>query len=264
MSARSRSHGSPEELGQGQGLVEERHRGGDARELVAADTEPEQEVGPVDVGELRPFGQLACDEEQLDGLAGVAFLHLRPRLAGEGAHLELGRAGGSDVAAGRREELGRLDVAVRLGQGLGPGQERLDPAAEVGRDPAAEKGRVDTELRREPGDGLGGGARLAPLDLADVLLRESLAGDLGLGQPCRQAQRAQPLAEARGRRGRCRRSQSRDGRRELVVVPSEVCGGVHLCVQSRRFTTPVHSPKGVRSGSQAWDLRVKSSLAQIT
>ena len=37
-------------------------------------------------------------------------------------------------AAGRREELDRLDVAIRLRQGLGAGEQGLDPAALVGRD----------------------------------------------------------------------------------------------------------------------------------
>ena len=229
MSARSRSHGRPEALGERERLVEERHRGRDARELVAADAEPEQDVRPVDVGELRPFGQLAGHLEQLDGLAGVALLHARPGLAGEGAHLELGRAGRADVAPGRREELGRLGVAVRLGQRLGPGEQRLDPAAEVGRDTAAEERGVDAELRREPRDRLGGGARLAPLDLADVLLRESLARDLGLGQPRREAQRAQPLAEARGRRDRRRRGRRRRGTASSSSSCAERSAAASIC-----------------------------------
>ena len=40
-------------LGELERLVEERDRRRDARELVAADAEPEEHVGPVDVGELR-------------------------------------------------------------------------------------------------------------------------------------------------------------------------------------------------------------------
>ena len=85
---------------QGERLVEERDRRGDARELVAAHAEAEEQVGPVDVGELRPFGELAGDEQQLDGLAGVTVLGARPGLARERAHLELRRAGRADIARG--------------------------------------------------------------------------------------------------------------------------------------------------------------------
>ena len=99
-------------------------------------------------GELRPLGELAGDEQKLDCLARLAFLGARPGLAGERANLELGRAGGADVAAGRGEELGCLQRAVRLGERLGAREQRLDPAAQVGRDAAAEERGVDAELRR--------------------------------------------------------------------------------------------------------------------
>src|SRR4051794_16199683 len=73
-------------------LVEERCGGRDARELVAADTELEEDVGPVEIGELGTFGQLAGDEQELDCLACLAFLRPGPGLAGQGTNLELGRA----------------------------------------------------------------------------------------------------------------------------------------------------------------------------
>ena len=157
------------------------------------------------VGELRPLGELAGDEQKLDCLAHLAFLGARPGLAGEGANLELCRSGRADVAAGGGEELGRLQRAVRLGERLGADEQCLDPAAQVGRDAAAEERGVDAELRREPGDRLGGRARLAALDLADVLLREAIARDLGLRQPGSEAQRPEPLADPRGRGSRRRR-----------------------------------------------------------
>ena len=202
-----------------------------------------------------PLGELAGDEEELDCLAHLAFLGARPGLAGEGADLELCRSGGADVAPGGGEELGRLQRAVRLGQRLGADEERLDPAAQVGRHAAAEERGVDAELRREPRDRLGGRARLAALDLADVLLREAIARDLGLRQPGSEAQRPQPLADARGRGGRRRRR--RRGRR-LDVVLERQSGWRHPSVcQSRRFTAPWQSSKRVTSGSQVCDLRVK-------
>ena len=180
----------------------------------------------------------------------------RPGLAGEGAHLELGRSGGADVAPGRGEELGRLRVAVRLGERLGAGEQRLDPAAQVGRDAAAEERRVDAELRREPRDRLGGRARLAALDLADVLLREAIARDLGLRQAGSEAQRAQPLAEPRGRRGRRRRGRRRDGDCTSFGSGRSVAASI-WCVSQGDSPSPSHSSKRVRSAAQAWDLRVK-------
>ena len=140
-----------------------------------------------------------------------------PGLAGEGADLELGRSGGADVAAGGGEELGRLQRAVRLGERLGADEQCLDPAAQVGRDAAAEERGVDAELCREPGDRLGGRARLAALDLADVLLREAIARDLGLRQPGSEAQRPQPLADA-ARQAQPASSPSATARRRELVV----------------------------------------------
>ena len=90
-----------------------------------------------------------------------------------------------------------LAVAVRLRERLGAGEQRLDTAALVGRDTTGEKGGIDLEALRQPLDGLGGRARLAALDLADVLLGEAIAGELRLRQPGGHTQQAQPVAEAR-------------------------------------------------------------------
>ena len=186
--------------GEGERLVEERRSGCDARELVAADAEPEQDVGAVDVGELRALGELAGDEEKLDCLAHLAFLRRapRPRRRGREPRARPIRSRRCRCRAAAKSSAAS-SVAVRLGERLGADEQCLDPAAQVGRDAAAEERGVDAELRREPGDRLGGRARLAALDLADVLLREAIARDLGLGQPGSEAQRAQPLAEPRGR-----------------------------------------------------------------
>ena len=169
----------------------------------------------------------------------------RPGLAGERADLELGRAGRADVAARRREELGRLGVAVRLGQSLGPGEQRLDPAAEVGRDAAAEERRIDAELRREPRDRLGGGARLAALDLADVLLREPIARRPGTGSA-----RPRGGASAAARRGA---RSGADGVVAAGAVATGACssslrgtvgGGVHLCLSQGDSPLQCTPPEG--------------------
>ena len=59
-----------------------------------------------------------------------------------------------------------------------------------------EKLGVDAEALREPRDRVGGRARLASLDLADVLLREPRARKLGLREPGGDAQCAHALADA--------------------------------------------------------------------
>ncbi len=75
-----------------EGLVEERDCRRDARELVAAHAEPHEDVGAVDIGELRPLDELACALEEVDSLADLPGLLQRPRLAGERASLQRRRA----------------------------------------------------------------------------------------------------------------------------------------------------------------------------
>ena len=87
-------------------------------------------------------------------------------------------------------------------QRLGPGECALEAAALVGRDAVREKAGVDAEPRREPLDRLARRARLAALDLGDVLLREALAREVALRQPCGDAELAQALAEAKPAAGR--------------------------------------------------------------
>ena len=89
---------------------------------------------------------------------------------------------------------------VLLEQRIGAGEDRLGLRALVGGDAAREEAGVDPQPQREPLDRLRRRARLAALDLRDVLLREAVAGELGLRQPCGDAQLAQALTE-RGARG---------------------------------------------------------------
>ena len=85
---------------------------------------------------------------------------------------------------------------MRLGERLGPGEQRLDAIAVVDGDAVEQELRVDGEPLRQPGDRLVGRPRLAALDLADVLLREAVAGERGLRQAGGDAQRADALADA--------------------------------------------------------------------
>ena len=169
-------------LGERESLVEQRHRGGDAGKLVAADAEAEHELGAVDVGEDRAFGGRAGSVQQLDGGANIPLLHPCPGLTGERAHLELDRVRGRDCCADLCIRLDGVLVVVRLRERLGAGEQRLDTAALVGRNTTREKCGIDLEALCQPLDGLSSRAGLATLDLADVLLGEAVARELRLRQ----------------------------------------------------------------------------------
>src|SRR3954469_3780377 len=80
------------------------------------------------------------------------------------------------------ELLDRRVVLMRVRERLGAGQHALDAAALVGGDALLEEAGVGAELGGEPRDRLARGPGLAALDLADVLLRKAVAGEVGLGQ----------------------------------------------------------------------------------
>src|SRR4051794_3264780 len=183
-------------LGKRERLPEEGDRGRDARELVAADADPEHDVRAVGVRELRLLDEAARLLEQSEPLADLAALLAGPTLAAERAELELDRARGRNRRATALELADRLVVAVVVRKHLGPGEDGLDAGALVTGDAVREEAWVDAEPRREPLDRLRSRARLAALDLADVLLREAIAGELRLRQARGHAQLAQALAEA--------------------------------------------------------------------
>ena len=139
--------------------------------------------------------QLASELEHLDRLTCRAELLQRPALARERPYLELRRSELCDLRPCRAEALDRLVVAVRLGERLGPRQQRLDPIADVEGDAVEKELRIDAELLGEPGDGLVRRSCLPALDLADVLLGEAIAGECGLRQAGGDTQRAQALAD---------------------------------------------------------------------
>jgi hypothetical protein len=85
---------------------------------------------------------------------------------------------------------------VVLGQRVCAREQRVDATALVGGDAPLEEAGVDAELDREPLDRLPCGPGLAALDLADVLLREAVAGEVGLSQARRHAKLSHTLAQA--------------------------------------------------------------------
>ena len=175
--------------------VQQPQRGRDARELVARDAELREHLGPLDIGERLALRERARTLEQRERFADLALVRTRPCFADERAKLELRRARRAD---GRRNALVGDDGVgepVGLDERLGTCKHALDPPALVRRHTVREETWVDAEPRREPLHRLASRASLAALDLADVLLREAIAGELGLREPGRDAELAQAFAQ---------------------------------------------------------------------
>src|SRR6266545_888505 len=180
------------------GLVEKPDCGGDARELVPADADAVEHLGAVEVGEVLVLDDCPSTGEEVERLAELALLHPGPRLAREEARFELGGARGGNAGADLFELGDGLFVAVRLRERLGTREGGLDPAPLVGGDAVREVAGVDVEPACEPGDRVAGRARLATLDLDDVLLGESRACELGLRHARGDAKLTHTLAEPKG------------------------------------------------------------------
>ena len=169
--------------------------------MVAADGHPEQHLRPVDVREAGAVVDRPAALQQLECGLDLAALHPCPGLRGECASLELDRPGGQDCGAGVLELVDRLVVPMGVRERFCPCEHPLDAAPLVGGDPALEETGVGAELGGEPLDRLARGTGLAPLDLADVLLGEALAGQVGLGESGRYTQLPHALAQAGAARG---------------------------------------------------------------
>ncbi len=205
MRARRRSQGSPERSASSSAWSRSPIADRDARDPVAAAAEPEEHVGAVDVGELRQLGELARRLEHVDRVVRGAELLERPALARERPQLELGEPSApiSARASRKASTASRSRCASESASARAScASTRVRTSAET---PCWRYCVVDAEPLGEPGDRVRRRARLAPLDLADVLLREAGAGELRLRQARRDAQRAHALADAaRPGRGRDR------------------------------------------------------------
>ena len=120
----------------------------------------------------------------------------RPRLATEEAEHERGRSGGAQTSTAKRPE--RLVVPVSLEEELRSVGLGLDALGLRLADAVLEELAIGVEPFGQPLERLASRPRLAPLDLADVLLREPPGCELGLAQAGRTAQETDALAE-RGR-----------------------------------------------------------------
>jgi hypothetical protein len=88
----------------------------------------------------------------------------------------------------------RFVEALPLDRGLGPHNGRLGLCVLVPALPGLEVRDVDAEPLRDPRERFLGRARLPAFDLADVFLREAVAGQLGLRQAGRDAELAEAVA----------------------------------------------------------------------
>jgi hypothetical protein len=187
---------------------EECQRFGDLRQLVAADADAEEDVGALDVAERLLVGQRARLLEQRERLVDLSLLAVRPRFSDERAEGERGYRGEPGNGGGGPERVDRLPVVVLLRQPLRALEQGLGAHRVARADAVLQEGPVCPELCGEPVEGLRAGPCLAALDLADVLLGEVAACQLGL---CQLRSRAQgPNAVADARRGRGVRSALRE------------------------------------------------------
>jgi hypothetical protein len=182
-------------------LGEERRSRGDRREVPAAGTKSEEHLGPVDIGEDRVFREDARPREDRDGFAELADVHAGPPLCEKRPQLELGRTCGSERCDDCFQHFEGLGVLLGLDRGLGARDDALGAILVARGDTGLEEARVDSEAGGEPAHGFVGRAGLTPLDLAQVLLGEPLAGELRLRHPPVDAQLADSVAEARARLG---------------------------------------------------------------
>ena len=183
-------------LGEGERLVEEADGRLDAVQLLAADSEREEHLGPLDVREPATLGDRTRLVEELERGPEGAQAHLRPAGADESPNLELEQSRRAGCLNEGLVLVGRLIVAVGLDQRLRTGERAFEPAALVGREAVGEEAGVDAQPRREPVDRLAGRAGLPALDLRDVLLGEPVARELALGQAGADTQLAQALSQA--------------------------------------------------------------------
>src|SRR5439155_9308627 len=126
----------------------------------------------------------------------LAGAHLCETAAARRTHVQLRHAGCAGRGDQRLERFRGFRVLLRLVQRLGAREGSLEPGALVGRDAAGEEAGVDSQAVGQPLDRALRRARLAALDLRDVLLREALARELALCQAGGDAELAEPFPEA--------------------------------------------------------------------
>ena len=156
-------------LGERERLVEEAERRLDAVQVVAADAEREEHLGPLDVGEVRcPRTIAARLVEQLERAAGSRRGASACGRRRRGRALRA-RAGPSRAPRGRATRT-RPPPRRRggLDQRLGAGERAFEPAALVGGDAVGEEAGVDAEPRRRASRSSRGVGRVLPRSICET------------------------------------------------------------------------------------------------
>ena len=187
----------PGALGERERLVQQAERRLDAVELVAADAEREEHLGALEVGEVaRPR---RCPRASFSRSSAVRSaprrICVRPaptsaRTSSSG--IPVARDAGTSVSySAAASSLRCASIIVSARASAASRRPRSSVATPFARKPASQPRRDASHSTVSPRR-----ARLAALDLGDVLLREPVAGELALRQASGDAQLSKPLAEA--------------------------------------------------------------------
>ena len=188
-------------LGERERLVEERDRRGDALQQAAADADPVEHLGAIDVGELG-----ALDERRAPRRAARAPVLTSPVWASAMPSPFSTRTWSSTApvprTAGSARAYSSTASSNRCSSSSASARARIVSArARSSAETPLRRNEASTPSRTASQSTVSsGGLRLAALDLGDVLLREAVAGELALGEAGRHAKLAQALSEPRGAR----------------------------------------------------------------
>ena len=186
-------------LGELERRVEEAERRRDARELVAATPSSVEHLGALDVGEARALRRARGRARAVGSASRTSPLIARARASPASARTS---SSGEPVASTPERSASNSSSASAMRSARISASARASPASTRPRSsaetPLARKPASTPSRCGEPLDRLVRRACLAALDLADVLLREALAGELGLRQAGGDAELAQALAQSEG------------------------------------------------------------------
>src|SRR5205823_758004 len=154
------------------------------------------DVRALDVGKAVLLRQLSGADKQIERRAQLSAGHSCPTLREQRAELELARLRRMGDSLERVE---RVVVMLTFDCGLGAHDRGLDLRVLVPGLASLEVRRVDAEPLCDPAQGLRSRTSLAALDLTHVLLGETVACELGLGQARGDAQLSQSGTKSRRR-----------------------------------------------------------------
>jgi hypothetical protein len=180
-------------------LGEERDRGRDRRQPVAALSDVAEDVGAIDVRERVVVNEIVCLCERSQRILDPTDLGARRRGGEERPQIEV-RFEDRIVVRESIENRDRVVELPRPNRSFRARDHARNPFVLRGGDAGLEEAPRDLEPLGEPLESCLVRPHAAPLDLADVLLREAVDPELALRQPARDAQLPDALSERRRRR----------------------------------------------------------------